>query len=437
MGKYFGTDGFRGRVNQTLTADHAYKIGKFIGWYFRREKERCRVVIGKDTRRSSYMYEYALAAGLTSVGADVYLLHVTTTPSVSFVTRTDGFDCGIMITASHNGYEDNGIKLVNGKGEKMESVVLQTLEEYLDGNGRIPFADCNHVGRTVDYVEGRNRYIGYLISISKCSYKGIKVGLDCANGSAWMIGRSVFDALGATTFLLNAAPNGYNVNRNAGSTAIDGLRRFVLQNELHIGFAFDGDADRCICVDETGETLDGDDILYICASYMKKQGELANDTVVATTMSNLELDCRLEDLEISCVRTEVGDKYVSERMGRIGSVLGGEQSGHIIFSKYETTGDGIVTAIKLMEIMIEEKRTVSQLKLPSRIPQTLKNVPVQDKVAAMCDQRFLNAIAEEQNELGKRGRILVRASGTEPLIRIMVEANDGDKIAERLAQYLR
>lgn len=438
MGKYFGTDGFRGKVNLTLTADHAYAIGKFVGWYFgQRKKERCRVVIGKDTRRSSYMYEYALAAGLTAVGADAYLLHVTTTPSVSFVARTDNFDCGIMITASHNAYGDNGIKLINDRGEKMGDEALCALERYLDGEGEIVLADCDHVGRTVDYAEGRNRYIGYLISMSKCSYKGIKVGLDCANGSAWMIGRSVFDALGAKTYLIHAEPNGYNVNKDAGSTAIEGLQRFVTDNRLNVGFAFDGDADRCLCVDERGEVLDGDDILFLCASYMKRRGELFGDTVVTTVMSNLGLSRSLRERGISCEETDVGDKYVYERMCRTGAVLGGEQSGHIIFSKHETTGDGIVTAIKLMEVMIEEKRPMSQLKSAlKRVPQFLKNVPVADKAAAMQNEELLCALEYERKQLGDRGRILIRPSGTEPLIRIMAEAEEGEEIVGRLSRLI-
>jgi len=436
MGKYFGTDGFRGEVNRTLTADHAYEIGKFIGWYYGRRKKdaRCRVVIGKDTRRSSYMYEYALAAGLTAAGADAYLLHVTTTPSVSFVARTDNFDCGVMITASHNDYRDNGIKLVNDRGEKMSDGMLGELEDYLDGSGTVELADCDGVGRTVDYSAGRNRYIGYLISISKCSYKGIKVGLDCANGAAWAIGRSVFDALGAKTFLLNVEPNGLNINRNAGSTAIGGLQRFVRENGLDIGFAFDGDADRCLCVDETGEVLDGDDIIFVCADYMKKRGELAGDTVVTTIMSNLGLSRALNERGIFCERTEVGDRFVYERMGRIGAQLGGEQSGHVIFPKYGTTGDGIVTAMKLMEVMIEEKRKISELRASfHRVPQFLENVPVPDKDALMRKVEFLRAVEREQEELGERGRILVRASGTERLVRIMVEAEEGGAIAKRIA----
>lgn len=438
MGKYFGTDGFRGEVNRTLTADHAYKIGKFIGRYFgnvKGEGERQRIVIGKDTRRSSYMYEYALAAGLTAVGADAYLLHVTTTPSVSFVTRTDNFDCGIMITASHNAYPDNGIKLVNRKGEKPDDGFLNELEAYLDSAEEIPLADCEHVGRTVDYAGGRNRYIGYLISISKCSYKGIKVGLDCANGAAWMIARSVFDALGAKTYLINAQPNGFNVNQNAGSTAIGGLQRFVLENELDIGFAFDGDADRCLCVDERGSVVDGDDILFICADYMKKQGELAGNAIVTTVMSNLGLYRALAEHGISYEQTEVGDKFVYERMQQSGIVLGGEQSGHIIFSKHETTGDGIVTAIKLMEVMIEEKRRMSELKARVKhVPQVLKNVRVRDKDAVMRNEAFLRVIAAERLKLGENGRIIVRASGTEPLVRVMVEAEKGSaEIAEELA----
>ena len=424
MGKYFGTDGFRGEANVTLTVEHAYKVGRFLGWYFGKDKEdKCRVVIGKDTRRSSYMFEYSLVAGLTASGADAYLLHVTTTPSVSYVARTEDFDCGIMISASHNPYYDNGIKLINSKGEKMDEETILKVEDYIDGKVEVPFAVKDEIGCTVDYAAGRNRYIGYLISLATRSYKNMKVGLDCANGSAWMIAKSVFDALGAKTYVINAEPNGLNINTNAGSTHIEVLQSFVKKNQLDVGFAFDGDADRCIAVDENGKVIDGDLILYVCGTYMKERGTLHNNTIVTTVMSNFGLYKALDREGISYEKTAVGDKYVYENMVKNGHRIGGEQSGHIIFSKYANTGDGILTAIKIMEVILEKKMPLSKLASPVKIyPQVLKNVRVKSKPEAQNDADVQAAVQSVADSLGDTGRILVRESGTEPVIRVMVEA---------------
>ncbi len=423
MSKYFGTDGFRGEANVDLTAEHAFKIGRFIGWYFGRGKG-CNVVIGKDTRRSSYMYECALAAGLTSSGADAYLLHVTTTPSVSYIARVDDFDCGVMISASHNPYHDNGIKLINGDGEKMEQAVLDEIEKYLDGIApEPPLAVGADIGRTVDYSAGRNRYIGYLISLSTHSYKGVKVGLDCANGSTWMIAKSVFDALGADTYVISARPDGLNINVDCGSTHLANLQKLVREEGLDVGFAFDGDADRCLAVDENGEVVSGDKIMYICAKHMKDRGRLDTNTVVTTVMSNLGLYKALDAAGISYEKTAVGDKYVWENMREHGHLIGGEQSGHIIFSKYATTGDGLITALKVMQVMLDTGLTLSKLCEPVVIyPQVLKNVVVDDKDGTLADGAVTAAVAAEEKRLGDSGRVLLRKSGTEPVLRVMAEA---------------
>ena len=437
MGRYFGTDGFRGEANNNLTADHAYKIGRFLGWYYGEVKRRngddtpARIVIGKDPRRSSYMFEYTLVGGLVASGADAYLLHVTTTPSVAYVARTDGFDCGIMISASHNPYYDNGIKLINGNGEKMDEGTIALVEDYLDGKlevfgenyEEIPFAHTSKIGRTVDYVSGRNRYIGYLISLGLYSFKGVKVGLDCANGSSWNLAKSVFDALGAKTYVINAEPDGTNINNNAGSTHIGGLQKFVVENGLDVGFAYDGDADRCLCVDEKGNLVDGDAILYIYGKYMKERGKLENNTVVTTVMSNFGLYKAFDEAGIGYAKTAVGDKYVYEYMTKNGCILGGEQSGHIIFSKYASTGDGILTSLKMMEVMMARKKKMSELLDGLTIyPQVLENVRVTDKKAAQDDADVQAAVKAVTEALGDTGRILVRESGTEPLLRVMVEA---------------
>ena len=428
MSKYFGTDGFRGEANVDLTAEHAFKIGRFIGWYFGRGKG-CNVVIGKDTRRSSYMYECALAAGLTSSGADAYLLHVTTTPSVSYIARVDDFDCGVMISASHNPYHDNGIKLINGDGEKMEQPVLDEIEKYLDGLApEPPLAVGADIGRTVDYSAGRNRYIGYLISLSTHSYKGVKVGLDCANGSTWMIAKSVFDALGADTYVISARPDGLNINVDCGSTHLANLQKLVREEGLDVGFAFDGDADRCLAVDENGEVVSGDKIMYICARHMKDRGRLDTNTVVTTVMSNLGLYKALDAAGISYEKTAVGDKYVWENMRENGHLIGGEQSGHIIFSKYATTGDGLITALKVMQVMLDTRQPLSKLCEPVTIyPQVLKNVVVDDKDGTLADSAVTAAVAAEEARLGDRGRVLLRKSGTEPLLRVMAEAETDDE----------
>ncbi|MBE7017351.1 MAG: phosphoglucosamine mutase [Ruminococcaceae bacterium] len=423
MSKYFGTDGFRGEANVGLTVEHAFKIGRFLGWYYGRD-HKCNIVIGKDTRRSSYMFESALSAGITASGADAYLLHVTTTPSVSYVTRSDQFDCGIMISASHNPFYDNGIKLINSNGEKMEDSVIVEVEKYLDGEiPELPYAVGGDIGRTVDYAAGRNRYIGYLISLAKNSYKGKKVGLDCANGSTWMIAKSVFDALGATTYVINNSPNGTNINEKCGSTHIEHLQQFVIDNNLDIGFAFDGDADRCLAVDEKGQLVDGDLILYVVAKYMRERGKLDNTKVVTTIMSNFGLYKALDALGIGYEKTDVGDKYVYENMRQNGHYIGGEQSGHIIFSKYATTGDGMLTAIKLMQVVLDKKTTLSELIRDVQVyPQVLKNVRVSDKDAVLNHPDVIAKVNKVTEELAGNGRVLLRKSGTEPVLRVMVEA---------------
>ncbi len=433
MGKYFGTDGFRGEANITLTAEHAFKVGRYLGYHYGKE-HKCKVVIGKDTRRSSYMFEYALTAGLTASGADAYLLHVTTTPSVAYVVRTEEFDCGIMISASHNPYYDNGIKLINGRGEKMSEGIISDIEAYIDGIiPELPLATGDDIGRTVDYVVGRNRYTGYIISLATKSFKGIKVGLDASNGSTWMLAKNIFDTLGAETFVINNTPNGTNINNGCGSTHIEGLCELVKTNKLDIGFAFDGDADRCLAVDNDGNVLTGDHILYLCGCYMKQNDTLSKNTVVTTVMSNMGLYKAFDEKGISYVKTDVGDKYVYEAMQKNGYCLGGEESGHIIFSKFASTGDGLITALKIMEVFIESK-------LPSnklcdgfvRFPQVVKNVKVKDKGAVMSDEDVLSAVKSAEDTLGGEGRILLRKSGTEPVIRVMVEAM-GEALCNALA----
>jgi len=423
MGKYFGTDGFRGEANVDLNVMHAYKVGRFLGHFFGKD-HKAKIVIGKDTRRSSYMFEYSLVAGLTASGADAYLLHVTTTPSVSYVVRTEGFDCGIMISASHNPFYDNGIKIINGSGYKMEASIEEMIEEYIDSpEDNLPFATRENIGKTVDYSMGRNRYIGYLISLATRSFENIRVGLDLANGSATTVAKGVFDALGAKTYAINNEPDGTNINRNCGSTHIEQLQRFVVDNGLDIGFAYDGDADRCFAVDEMGNIVDGDKILYICGVYLKQNNELVNNTIVTTVMSNLGLYKALDKKGIKYEKTAVGDKYVFENMMANGHVLGGEQSGHIIFRKNAVTGDGILTSLKVMEVMLESKSSLSQLhKEMVSYPQLLVNVRVRDKKAALEDKAVSQLIKEVEKELGDDGRILVRGSGTEPVVRVMVEA---------------
>lgn len=431
MGKYFGTDGFRGEANRVLTVEHAFKIGRYLGWYFGQE-HKAQIVIGKDTRRSSYMFEYALAAGLTASGADAYLLHVTTTPSVSYVTRTEDFDCGIMISASHNPYYDNGIKLINGQGQKIEAEIELKIEAYLDRETEeLPLASRGEIGRTVDYSAGRNRYIGQLISLATRSFKGKRVGLDCANGSASAIAKSVYDALGAKTYVISNEPNGININTNCGSTHIEQLQEFVKEKNLDIGFAFDGDADRCIAVDENGNVVDGDLILYVCGKYLKEQGRLNDDTIVTTIMSNLGLYKACDKAGIKYEKTNVGDKYVYENMSQNNYSLGGEQSGHIIFSKHATTGDGILTSLMIMEAVLEKKQSLGKLVEEVKIyPQLLRNVRVSDKKTAKENPAVVKAIREAEEALGADGRILVRESGTEPLLRVMAEAGT-DELCEK------
>ena len=423
MGKYFGTDGFRGEANENLTVEHAYKVGRYLGWYYG-QNHKAKVVIGKDTRRSSYMFEYALVAGLTASGADAYLLHVTTTPSVSYVVKSEDFDCGIMITASHNPFYDNGIKIINSYGYKVEAEVEDKVEAYIDGEiPEIPFAKKENIGRTVDYAMGRHRYIGHLISIATRSFKDMKVGLDLANGSATTVAKGVFDALGAKTYVMSNEPDGFNINTDCGSTHIEHLQKFVVDNGLAVGFAYDGDADRCLAVDEKGNLVDGDQIMYLCGLYMKERGELNNNTVVTTVMSNMGLYKALEAADIAYEQTAVGDKYVFENMQKYGHSLGGENSGHIIFSKHAMTGDGILTSLKIMEVMLEKKQPLSELLKEMKIyPQVLKNVRVRDKKEAREDAEVQAAVKAGEAKLNGDGRILLRESGTEPLIRVMAEA---------------
>ena len=432
MGKYFGTDGFRGESNVDLTVDHAFRIGRYLGWYYG-QGHRAKVVIGKDTRRSSYMFENALCAGLTASGADAYLLHVTSTPSVSFIARADDFDCGIMISASHNPFHDNGIKLLNGDGEKMEESVLDGIEEFLDSDHALPYATRDAIGCTVDYAAGRNRYIGYLISLATRSYKGFKIGLDCANGSTWQMAKSVFDALGADTYVIANRPDGLNINVDCGSTHLNNLRKFVVDNKLDLGFAFDGDADRCLAVDEKGNEINGDHIMYVCAKYMKENGTFGNSKVVTTVMSNMGLYKALDELGIGYEKTAVGDKYVAENMRQNGHILGGEQSGHIIFGRLANTGDGLLTAIKVMEAVTETKQPLSVLASGMTMyPQVLKNVIVTDKDETLNCPEVQAAVKKAEEELGENGRVLLRKSGTEPLLRVMSEATTRELCEEKV-----
>ena len=436
MGKYFGTDGFRGEANVNLTVDHAFKIGRYLGYRFSQGRSG-RVVIGKDTRRSSYMFEYALCAGLTASGADAYLLHVTTTPSVSYIARADDFDCGIMITASHNPYQDNGIKLINHNGDKMEESFIEELEEFLDSDVSLPFAQREKIGKTVDYAAGRNRYIGYLISLATRSYKNFRIGLDCANGSTWQIAKSIFDALGADTYVIGNRPDGFNVNVDCGATHPETLRQYVMNNHLDVGFSFDGDADRCIAVDEKGNIVNGDAIMYICAKYLQEHSQLGNSKVVTPIMSNLGLYKALDRLGIGYEKTAVGDKYVAENMRQYGHLIGGEQSGHVIFGRYANTGDGLLTAIKVMEVITETKQPLSVLTAElSTYPQLLKNVEVTDKAETLnCDevQEALHAVEES---LGNEGRVVLRQSGTEPVLRVMVEALTDELCEEKVDEII-
>ena len=437
MGKYFGTDGFRGEANKVLTADHAYKIGRYLGWYYN-QNHKGRIVIGKDTRRSSYMFEYALVAGITASGADAFLLHVTTTPSVAYVVRTENFDCGIMVSASHNPYYDNGIKVMDGEGHKISAEVENAMEKYIDGEmGELPFALQDKIGVAKDYAIGRNRYIGYLISLATRSYDGMRVGLDCSNGSTFNIAKNVFDALGAKTFVVGNEPDGTNINMGCGSTHIENLQKLVKEKNLDCGFAFDGDADRCIAVDENGMEVHGDYILYVCGKYLKECGKLQNNTVVATVMSNMGLFKAMKRENIDICVTTVGDKYVNEAMVANGYVLGGEQSGHIIFSKHATTGDGILTSLMIMEVILEKKMSLSRLAEPVKIyPQLLQNVRVADKKTARENPEVIKAVDNVAAELGDEGRILVRESGTEPVIRVMVEAATDELCAKYVAQVV-
>ena len=432
MGKYFGTDGFRGEANKVLNYEHAIQIGRFLGWYYgKRLEKKAKIVIGKDTRRSSYMFEYALCTGLMASGADAYIMHVTTTPSVAYITRVDDFDCGIMISASHTPHYDNGIKLLNSKGEKMDEETILQVEDYIDGKLEVPVASGHDIGRTVDYVAGRNRYIGYLISMSKFSFKDVRVGLDVANGAAWSIAKGVFDALGAKTYVINAEPDGYNINTDCGSTHIEHLQKFVVDNGLDVGFAYDGDADRCLCVDEKGNVVTGDHILYIYGLYMKERDKLLNNTIVTTVMSNFGLYKALDKAGINYEKTKVGDKYVYENMVQNGHRIGGEQSGHIIFTKYATTGDGILTSLKMMEVLLAKGKPLSELAAPVVFyPQVLKNVRVTSKPEAQNDPDVQAQVEKVAEELGDDGRILVRESGTEPVIRVMVEAGSNELCEE-------
>ena len=444
MGKYFGTDGFRGEANKDLTVEHAFKVGRYLGYYYGKKNPegRAKVVIGKDTRRSSYMFEYALVAGLTASGADAYLMHVTPTPSVSYIVRSDNFDCGIMISASHNPYYDNGIKVINGMGYKLEAAVEEEIESYIDGEiGEIPLATRDNIGKTVDYTMGRNRYIGYLMTIPTRPFKNMRVGLDTANGASYLIAKSVFDALGAKTYIINNDPDGFNINTECGSTHIEKLQAFVKENNLDVGFAYDGDADRCLCVDDKGEIVDGDKILYVCGRYLKDKGELNNNTVVTTVMSNLGLYKAFDKKGINYEKTAVGDKYVFENMMENGHSIGGEQSGHIIFSKYATTGDGVLTSLMIMEVILGRKVKLSELFNSLTIfPQLLVNIKVTSKDDVMNDPDILKLSDEIAEELGDDGRLLLRKSGTEPVIRVMVEAGTDElckKYVDRMVDFIK
>lgn len=444
MGKYFGTDGFRGEANKDLTVEHAFKVGRYLGYYYGKKNPegRAKVVIGKDTRRSSYMFEYALVAGLTASGADAYLMHVTPTPSVSYIVRADNFDCGIMISASHNPYYDNGIKVINGMGYKLEAAVEEEIEAYIDGEiGEIPLATRDNIGKTVDYTMGRNRYIGYLMTIPTRPFKNMRVGLDTANGASYLIAKSVFDALGAKTYIINNDPDGFNINTECGSTHIEKLQAFVKENNLDVGFAYDGDADRCLCVDDKGEIVDGDKILYVCGRYLKDKGELNNNTVVTTVMSNLGLYKAFDKKGINYEKTAVGDKYVFENMMENGHSIGGEQSGHIIFSKYATTGDGVLTSLMIMEVILGRKVKLSELFNSLTIfPQLLVNIKVTSKDDVMNDSDILKLNDEIAEELGDDGRLLLRKSGTEPVIRVMVEAGTDElckKYVDRMVDFIK
>ena len=432
MGKYFGTDGFRGEANKELNVEHAFKIGRYLGWFYSKDR-KAKIVIGKDTRRSSYMFEAALCAGLTASGADAYLLHVTSTPSVSYIARADDFDCGIMISASHNPYCDNGIKLINSNGEKMDDELLSGIEAYLDSDEALPYATGADIGRTVDYAAGRNRYIGYLISLATRSYKDYRIGLDCANGSTWQMAKSVFDALGADTYVIANRPDGLNINVDCGSTHIENLQKFVIENKLDVGFAFDGDADRCLAVDDKGNIINGDHIMYVNAKYMQERGRLGQSKVVTTIMSNMGLYKALDELGIGYEKTAVGDKYVAENMRQNGHLIGGEQSGHIIFGRLANTGDGILTAIKLMECITESKLPLSVLAAPMKMyPQKLKNVVVTDKDETLNCEEVKKAVEQVEAELGSEGRVVLRKSGTEPLLRVMVEAGTSELCEEKV-----
>ena len=445
--KYFGTDGFRGEANRALTAVHAYRVGRFLGWYFARFKEsgeRVRIVIGKDTRVSSYMLEYALASGVVSSGADAYMLHVSSTPSVSYVARKEDFDAGVMITASHNPFYDNGIKIVNRNGEKMEDELITLVEAYIDGDMRavgaegadIPLAERERVGRIIDHSAGRNRYIGYLISLASHSYKHLKIGLDAANGAVWMSAAAVFGALGAEVYCVGDEPNGININRECGATDVRALCELVREKSLDLGFAFDGDADRCVAVDERGEVVDGDGIMYILAKQLKSEGKLDKNTVVTTVMSNGGLHASLARLGISSAQTDVGDRFVYETMQKNDYSLGGEHSGHIILKKYATTGDGLLTAIILTEVVCESKKTLSALaRGMESYPRCTKNVTVSDKDRVLADPSLRACASEAEAELAGKGRVLLRKSGTEPKIRIMVECPDAE-LCQRLAERI-
>ena len=439
MGKYFGTDGFRGEANKALTAQKAFRVGRYIGWYYGQQHEdgRARIIIGKDTRRSSYMLEAALTAGITSSGSDAYLLHVTTTPSVSYCCRTDGFDCGIMISASHNPFYDNGIKIMRANGQKIEAEIEEKIEAYIDGEiEEIPLAEREAIGNVVDYAAGRNRYIGYLMTVPTRAFNGMKIGLDCANGASWNIARSVFEALGAKVYIINNAPDGLNINTNCGSTHIDNLKKFVLDNGLNVGFAYDGDADRCLAVDELGNEVNGDQIMFLCGKYMKETGRLDGNTIVTTIMSNMGLYKACEAIGIRTEKTAVGDKYVAENMMANGFMIGGEQSGHIIFAKYATTGDGILTSLMVMMTMLDKKLPLSMLAGEMKMyPQCLKNVVVKDKEAAQKNPAVLAGVEAVNKALAGDGRMLLRASGTEPKIRVMVEAKT-DEICEKYVDQL-
>ena len=442
MPKYFGTDGFRGEANVGLTFNPAYRIGRFLGWYYSKDRDahEAKILVGKDTRLSCYMLEYALLSGIAASGADAYNMHVTTTPSVAYITKTQFFDCGIMISASHNPYFDNGIKLFSSLGDKMNDDFLLMVEEYIDRPDTeedIPLATKDRIGKVIDYLDARIMYSGFLTTAVHTPLGGLKVVLDTANGASYALAPAVFKRLGANVTVINNSPDGTNINKNAGSTHIKGLVNKVLETGADVGFAYDGDGDRCIAVDKSGAIINGDRVMYIWATWLKSQGKLVTNTVVTTVMSNMGLYKALEEEGILYTQTKVGDRYVHEYMMEHGNIIGGEQSGHIIVNDYLNSGDGILTSLLLSEVMVKTDKTLSVLsEKMSDYPQVLVNVIVSDKNATMEDERVKDAVKEAEKKLDGKGRVLVRASGTEPVVRVMSEAKEQKDAEEAVSEVV-